>query len=193
MSRIQGNSARHRYKNMSTDKRLRASLDVTLAAVMMVIVYRVALHVGGWQDFLSESAPAMRRLTHGDLQGFLTLVPAYGGSLILQAPAAVVGGMLGGISDIYRVSALFCLAVMATFSLIVAKRAHMGGHSTLTGMVLVALLVANPIAIWAIKEGHPEEVLTTALSVGAMLLLMNGRISVAALLLGLALGCDYRR
>jgi len=51
---------------------------------------------------------------------------------------------------------------------------------------LIGLLVASPAASWALKEGHPEELLAAALCVGGMLLVLRGRISSGAILLGLA-------
>jgi hypothetical protein len=46
--------------------------------------------------------------------------------------------------------------------------------------------VASPAADWALKEGHPEELMTAALCVGGMLLVIRGRITTGAILLGLA-------
>jgi hypothetical protein len=175
--------------NMSIRDRLPVLLDIVVATVMMAIVYRMALHVGVWEDFFTESAPAVRHLIHGDLPGFLSLVPAYGGSLLVQAPFTLIGGTLGGLSEAYRAGALFCLAVMASLALMLAKSARSMGLSALVSLMLITLLVANPIAIWAIKEGHPEEILTAAFCVGGLLLVIHGRLSTGALLLGLAVAC----
>ena len=48
-----------------------------------------------FSDYDREAAPAYLALAHGDVGGFLSLCPAYGGSLIMRAPFAMLPDLLG--------------------------------------------------------------------------------------------------
>lgn len=156
---------------------------------MMAVLYYVALREPPWEDFVEESGPAVQRLIAGDLHGFLAHTPVYGGSLLLSAPALALGGALGGLYTAYRFEALFCLAVVSALALALARIQRAEGRSTFSRWLLIAVLVASPAADWALKKGHPEELITAALCVGGMLLVVRGRIVGGAILLGLAVVC----
>jgi len=163
--------------------------DGVMAGVMAGVLANAALGHAIWEDFMAESAPAVQRLMAGDVHGFLALAPAYGGSLVAGAPALALGGALGAINGAYRLYALLCVAAVAVLALALAAIQRSAGRPALSRWLLIALLVASPAASWAIKEGHPEELLAAALCVGGMLLLLRGRITTAAILLGLAVAC----
>jgi hypothetical protein len=50
-----------------------------------------------WTDYEREAAPALAALVRGDVGGFLSLSPAYGGSLIIRAPFALAASCLGSL------------------------------------------------------------------------------------------------
>jgi hypothetical protein len=173
-------------EHMSIRRRLPGYTDVAVAAVMLGVLYYVALRVRIWEDFFAESGPAVQHLMAGDLHGFLALTPAYGGSLLLSAPSLALGGALGGLDGAYRLESLFCMATVTVLALALARIQRSQGRSILSRWLLIAVLVASPAADWALKEGHPEELLAAALCVGGMLLVVRGRITSGAILLGLA-------
>jgi len=82
----------------------------------------------------------------------------------------------------YRLGALVCL--LAAVALATALASH--SRVRVSGIVLVAVLVLNPLPIRAVQLGHPEEPLCAALCIGA-LLLATDRSVLTGLLLGLAL------
>src|SRR5687767_5771599 len=89
--------------------RVRRVLPETVLALVACLGL---LAVGGlspaFTDFESEAEPALRALLAGDLGGFLSRLPAYGGSVVLRAPFAVLGDVLGGDLAVFRAMALPC-------------------------------------------------------------------------------------
>ena len=61
------------------------------------------------------------------------------------------------------------------------------GRSTLTKAVTLGLCVANPVSLYALELGHPEELLGGCLCVAAVLVALRGRPVLAGILLGLAI------
>src|SRR4051794_17312612 len=49
-----------------------------------------------WNDYSKEALPAMSLLRQGDVHGFLAACPAYGGSLVLRSPFALLPRLWGG-------------------------------------------------------------------------------------------------
>jgi hypothetical protein len=157
--------------------------------VALAALYYLAMRVEIWRDFFNEAGPAVEHLLAGNLHGFLALTPVYGGSLLLSAPALALGGALDGLNGAYRLEVLFCATAIAVLALALAQIQRSEGKPALNRWLLIGLLVASPASDWALKYGHPEELLTTALCVGAMLLVVRGRITTGAILLGLAVAC----
>jgi hypothetical protein len=171
---------------MSIRRRLPGYIDAVVAVAMLGVLYYLAMRVEIWRDFFNEAGPAVEHLLGGNLQGFLTLTPIYGGSLLLGSPALALGGALDGLNGAYRLEVLFCAITIATLALALARIQRSEGRPALSRWLLIGLLVASPASDWAVKYGHPEELLTTALCVGGMLLVVRGRITMGAILLGLA-------
>jgi len=169
--------------------RLGGIADALVALMAMGVLYHAALAQIIWEDFFSESAPAVQQLIDGHLNGFLAHAPAYGGSLLLAGPALALGGAFGGVDLAYRLDGLACMAALAVLALTLAASQRSQGRPALSRWLLIGLLVASPASSWALKEGHPEELLAAALCVGGMLLVIRGRISSGAILLGLAVAC----
>jgi Glycosyltransferase family 87 len=183
----------HRAKPDPTDttlmpirRRLPGYADAAVAVAMLGVLYYLAMRVVIWRDFFNEAGPAVEHLIAGNLHSSLALTPIYGGSLLLSAPALALGGALDGLNGAYRLEVLFCATAIAVLALALARIQRSQDRPVLSRWLLIGLLVVSPASDWALKYGHPEELLTTALCVGGMLLVIRGRITTGALLLGLA-------
>jgi hypothetical protein len=168
-----------------TRRHLPAILGALLGAA--VISY-LGLVDFGWNDYAFEAAPAYRALTAGHLHEFFALSPAYSGSLVLRAPFALVAHWLGGGAlAVYRAVSLPGVAAMAALAAYAAAQLRAVGQPLLARAAVVGLIAASPVAEHALEVGHPEELLCTALCVGAMLAALGRRAGWAGLLVGLAI------
>jgi Glycosyltransferase family 87 len=141
-----------------------------------------------WSDYEVEVLPAFTALVHGRLEEFLRLTPAYGGSLVLRAPFALLTDVWGGGElAVYRMVALPCLLAAGALGLWLLADMRRRGRPALARGVALALCVANPLTLSALEVGHPEELLGGVLCVAAVLLASRGRVLWAALLLGAAI------
>jgi hypothetical protein len=153
------------------------------AAMMWLGLYGFA-----WTDYEVEARPAFAALVRGQLTEFLRLTPAYGGSLVLRAPFALLPGLWGGGElAVYRMVALPCLLAAAALGVWLVAGMRRLGRPPLARGVALALCVANPLTLNALEVGHPEELLGGALCVAAVLLAARGRALWAGLLLGAAI------
>lgn len=141
-----------------------------------------------WTDYEAEAAPALAALVRGDIEGFLALCPAYGGSLIIRAPFALAAsGLGGGDLAVFRAVAVPCLLAGVALGVVLAAQLAARGRSRGECAIAVLLCAGNPITLRALDMGHPEELLGGALCVGAVLAALRGRGTLTAVLLGLAL------
>src|SRR5580658_8273639 len=86
--------------------RARWVLPAVAGSIALVWAQRWMVSVN---DYGVEAAPAFGALLHGHLSNFLSLAPAYGGSLELRAPFALVSSLTGASQlAIYRASAVPC-------------------------------------------------------------------------------------
>jgi len=162
----------------------------SLLAVALSVAYGWAELTGYlWTDYeLANEAP-LRALVHGHIADFFRSVPIDGPSLVVRAPFAF-GAWLWGGSDmaIYRMVAvpgLLAGVVLAVALWALRDRVFPDRRSNL---LVVALVAGNPLILYALDVGHPEEILGTALCVGAVLAALYKKPWLAAVLLGLALG-----
>ncbi|MEH3053925.1 MAG: hypothetical protein PGN13_07950 [Patulibacter minatonensis] len=140
-------------------------------------------------DYKAEYLPALQGFADRGLAGYIEGLPGYPGAVILQFPLVLLTSALGlGEEATWRflsaasISAL-ALAVLSFLPLLRAATVPRGA-----GRVAVFLAVASPGAYWALRIGHPEELLTVALTIGAVSAAARGRAGLAGLLLGLAAG-----
>lgn len=141
-----------------------------------------------WTDYEVEAQPALAELVRGHLAAFLQLAPAYGGSLELRAPFALLPGLWGGGElAVYRMMALPCLLAAAAFGVWLVAQMRRRGQGRLARSVALALCVANPLTLSALEVGHPEELLGGVLCVAAVLLADRERPLWAGVLLGVAI------
>jgi hypothetical protein len=139
-------------------------------------------------DYEVEAEPALNALRAGDLSAFLSLAPAYGGSLVLRAPFALLPDVWnGGDVALFRSMAVPCLAAGAALGVALWARGRRLGRSSATCWVVLALAAGNPLTLRALEIGHPEELLGAVLCVAALLAAGTGRPLVAAVVLGLAI------
>jgi len=140
-------------------------------------------------DYPVDYAPAMNALLAGRIGVFFAHLPTNGagGSLLLRAPAALMGKVLIGTQlAVFRFGALSCLLAVAWLGLVLARRLRLSGAGALAGACVVTLCVLSAAVLDAIRFGHPEEPLGAALCVGAVLLARGRRSGWAGMLLGLA-------
>jgi hypothetical protein len=105
-------------------------------------------------------------------------------STLVQAPFVAQGG--GDALHAYRWAAFPCLLAAGLLGLYLASVARRRGASRLSQTLLAGLCLVNPITIEALQYGHPEEILTAALAVGAVACASDGHKGRTAVLLGLA-------
>lgn len=141
-----------------------------------------------FNDYELEAEPALQALRAGDVSGFLALAPAYGGSLVLRAPFALLPNVWdGGDLALFRSMAVPCLAAAALLGVLLWARGRELGRSRGACWAALALAAANPLTLRALEIGHPEEVLGAVLCVGAVMAAGARRPTLAAIVLGLAI------
>ena len=141
-----------------------------------------------WTDYDFEVAGPMATLLGGDLAGFLSTAPGYGGSLLLRAPFAFVVDALGGGEEaVYLVLAVPCLLAAMAFGLVLVRLRDRALGNGGWALAFVVLAAGNPVSLNALDIGHPEELLGAAACVGAVLAALSGRGALVAVLLGLAI------
>jgi hypothetical protein len=159
-----------------------------LAAAGVWLMSYLALYGFGWNDYASEVVPAYDALTTGHLSQFLALAPGYGGSLELRAPFAFVPGLWhGGEVAVYQAVSIPCLVAAALFAVWLVGRMRAFGVGRLARATALGLCVVNPVTLYALQDGHPEELLGAVLCVAAVLAARRGRAGWAGVLLGLAI------
>lgn len=162
------------------------ALDAGLAAVALLVVGWLSLQPGS--DWKVEARPAVDALLAGHLHAFLTLAPVYGASLILRAPFFLATKLWhGGDVAVYRAGAVPCLLAAGALGVWLGAQMRAKGNSTLARILVVVLCVANPLILPALKWGHPEDLLSAAVCVGAVLCALRERTIWAAVLLGVAI------
>jgi hypothetical protein len=141
-----------------------------------------------FSDFEVEAEPSLHALREGDVDGFLSLAPVYGGSLIMRAPFALLPNLWGG-GDLalFRSMAVPCLLAGAILAVFLWRRGQALGQSAATCWIALLLVACNPITLRGLEIGHPEELLGGVLCVAAALAAGARRPLLAGVLLGLAL------
>src|SRR5687768_14709892 len=128
----------------------------------------VAMPSTALTDYSIEAEPAVEALRDWRLAEFGELAPAYGGSLLLRAPFAILPDLWGG-GDLalFRSMAIPCFAALAFLAVMLWNRSRVFGARRGAAMVVLLLCVANPLIQRALRTGHPEELLGAVLCVGA--------------------------
>jgi hypothetical protein len=161
---------------------------VLVAGCAALVLGAMGLLTPAFTDYELEAEPALHALRAGDWIAFLQHAPAYGGSLVLRAPFALLPGLWGG-GDLalFRSMAAPCLLAGVVLAVGLWWRARELGHARATCWLALLLVAANPLTLRALEIGHPEELLGAVLCVGAALAAGRGRSLAAGVLLGLAI------
>lgn len=169
--------------------RARALLPpLAAAAAGALFLAWLGLQTMAFTDYETEAEPALMFLRDGDLAGFASHLPAYGGSLVIRSPFAFLPELWGG-GDfaLFRSMAAPALAAGAILGVFLWSRGRELGRSAGARWLVLLLCAVNPLTLRALEIGHPEELLGGALCVGAALAAGSRRPLLAGLLLGLAI------
>jgi Glycosyltransferase family 87 len=148
----------------------------------------LGLYGFAWTDYEVEARVPLQALVAGHVAKFLQLAPAYGGSLVLRAPFALLADVWGGGElAVYRLVALPCLLAAAALGTWLVSEMRRRRRPPLGRGLALALCVASPLTLGALEVGHPEDLLGGALCVAAVLLAARGRALWAGALLGAAI------
>jgi glycosyl transferase family 87 len=141
-------------------------------------------------DYAKQVKPAMNALLDGHVGEFFRVQPVYGAfSVLLRLPFAALARLAdGGDLLVYKFGVLPCLVALALVGFLLINWMRDRGQSPGVQLLAGALLLVNPVTAAAIERGHPEELLTAALVLGATFSAIGSRPTRAAVLLGLAIG-----
>lgn len=160
-----------------------------LVAATAVGLALIAVRAQGLGDYPRDGGPAITAGAHGDFGGFFAHQAAMGPlSLYLRVPFAAIGVGLGdGSLGVYRWASLPLLLVLGLVALWLARFAAGRGTGRVGQVLIVAVALLNPLVNDALYWGHPEEILTAALAIGALIAGLEDRPLAAGLLAGLAI------
>ena len=164
-------------------------MELRAAAVLAVLALsvRAARGMEPGLDYFHDAGGAIDALVRGDLGAFFASQPLMGSfSLLLRAPF-VAPVFHESEATVYLAGALPCLLATLLLGTALARLAADRGQPAPVQGLIAGLAVINPITFKALHWGHPEELLTAALCVGAVLAGLRERAILAGLLLGLAL------
>ncbi len=165
--------------------------DAALACAALAISFHAALSATTGGDYPGDGGPAIAALLHGNLHAFAQAQPEMGAlSLLVRAPFAALA-YIGRPTElsVYRWGVLPCMASVAVLALWLARLARARGTGPAGQWAIVLVALVNPLVASAIGLGHPEELLTGCLCVGALLAALQARSLLSMVLLGLALAC----
>jgi Glycosyltransferase family 87 len=162
---------------------IRRGAPLALVALLSAWLASRATSLGDWS---SDSWPAVDALSHGRVGDYLSAEAMMGPfATLVQAPFAALGG--GEMAAAYKWAAFPCLLATGILGLYLGSIAARAGGPRWAPWALGALCLVNPLTFEALERGHPEELLTAALAVGAVASAADGHGRRATLLLGLAL------
>lgn len=160
-----------------------------LSAAAFVLAAVLASRPGTFWDYPTDAGPALAAIAHGSVTGFFSHQPAMGPlSLYLRAPFVAIATALNDRpAGAYRWGCLPCLFAVAGVALWLAQTARRNGAGRLAMALIVVVSLVNPLVSDALYWGHPEELLTASLAIGAILAAGEGRAPLTAVLAGLAI------
>lgn len=160
-----------------------------LAAVgASVALAWLGMKTAAFTDYEHHTEPAFTAFRAADFAAFLDSLGAYAGTVILRAPFAIVPALWGGEDlAVFRAVAVPCLIAGVVLGVLLFDQSRTRNSSRWVPWTVLALCVANPITLRALEIGHPEELLGSALCIGAVFAAARHRPLVAGLLLGIAI------
>ncbi len=168
---------------------VRIRFEHILALAGFVACALIAATASGLGDYPTDAGPALTSIAHGHLGSFFAHQPAMGAfALLVRVPFVAIGSVFGSSAvGLYRWGAapcVFALGAVAFWLSVVARRR---GASRLGQLVILVICLFSPLVGDALYWGHPEEILTAALAAGALLAACEGRVTLTAVLAGLAI------
>src|SRR5215213_9674751 len=133
-----------------------AAAWLPLALAGAALMAWMGLRGFAFSDYDREAAPAYLALAHGHVGSFLSLAPAYGGSLILRAPFAMAPDLWGGGElAVFRAAALPCALAAVALGRVLAVPAVLAATARRPGWagLLLGLALANKA--WAVLAIGP--------------------------------------
>ncbi len=159
-----------------------------LAVGGLALACVLAVRAPGVGDYPTDAGPALTAIAHGNLSGFFSHQPAMGSvSLFVRAPFVALGAALGdGPVGLYRWGTLPCLLAVAVIAIWLGRISVRRGSRRAAPILIVAVALLGPLVNDALYWGHPEELLTASLGIGALLAACERRALLAGVLAGLA-------
>lgn len=155
-----------------------------LVLVVLLCVWLASL-ANDPADWGTDAAPAVHSLATGEVGPYLRAQAMMGPfATLVQAPFVAISGTSG--SEAYKWAVFPCLLAAGLLGLYLAKIASRRGAGVPTQVLLASLCLLNPLTFEALRNGHPEELLTASLAVAAIAVAAEKRVAATAILLGLA-------
>jgi hypothetical protein len=155
-----------------------------VAGLLALLLAEITLSSTARTDYSIEALPAFSALRHGHIGLFLDSCPAYGGSMILRAPLALLPSLWGGGSlSVFRSISAPAVLGLCLFAVLLWNAAARRGARR-AGWVALLLVLVNPLAAVALRVGHPEEILVACACIAAAVAAGRGRPGVAGALFG---------
>jgi hypothetical protein len=163
--------------------------DVLSLVVIVVASVALTWAWGALGDYPNDGGPPIADFLGGHLTAFFHHEPAMGSlALFLRLPFAALA-FLGSPTPrtIYLYGCVPCVVSVGLLGMALARVARSQGTGVVGQLAIVAVCLVNPLVRNALALGHPEELLTASLAVGAVVAARERRQLPAAILLGLAL------
>lgn len=158
-------------------------IPYALVAAVSAWLASTATDPGDWSI---DAAPAVSALAGGHVGDYLNSEAMMGPfATLIQAPFVALSS--GSELIDYRFASFPCLLAVGLLGLYLAGVARRRGMSPVGQGAIALLCLVNPLTLEALGNGHPEELLTAALAVGAIASALEDRPRATALLLGLAI------
>jgi hypothetical protein len=156
-----------------------------LPALLVAICAWMAIDKTQMGEWMTDAGTAVGHLTRGEISAYFACHPMLGPlATLFQTPFAWLGhDPFSG----YQWATFGCLLVTAVVAWWLGRVAAENGAGRLTTIAVPVLFLANPLAFEALRLGHPEESMTVALAIGAIVLAGKGRSWQAGVVLGLAI------
>jgi hypothetical protein len=161
-----------------------AALPWAIAAALAVLVALAGSRDVFWTgDFYLEAYPAYQALMAGHTGAFFSHLPGYSGfAVVVGGPAALLTGLFGGHETmVFRLTALPGLIALCALAVAVATPLRTAGRAWWP--LFLALAGGGPLAYATLTNGHPEDLLASALAVGGVLAARRERPNAAIVLL----------
>jgi len=167
----------------------RRAVDVGMLAAVVAASLVLTWAWARLGDYPADGGPPISDFLAGNLVGFFHHEPAMGSfALLLRLPFAAVGFLASATPlNVYLYGSVPCVLSVGLLGAWLARLARSRGTGMVGQLAIVAVCLVNPLVRDALAVGHPEELLTASLAVGALVAAHARRELPAAVLLGLAL------